>query len=178
VQLRAVAGQDLSIARIGRLATEHHRRAPRPAENLVEEREPDLPVSESAQIGSKVARPEALVAHFLLQRWDQRGTARIGEVARMTKKKVKWLNLGAYELVSPGQLRPELVIDVKVEVHVGSTSLRNGRTISRKPFGLSPCTVCPASSTIALVAFSSASVSRRASSAKNTGLRLPRTTRV
>ena len=68
----AVVGEDLGVARVGRLTPEHDRGAVRPSEDLVEQGELHLAVAGSAEVGAEVAGPQAAVADLLLERGDQR----------------------------------------------------------------------------------------------------------
>ena len=55
---RAVVGDDLGVAGVGRLAPEHDRRPLRPAEDLVEQRELELAVALAAELGTEVRGPQ------------------------------------------------------------------------------------------------------------------------
>ena len=55
----AVVGEDLAVAGVGRLRAEHDRRALRPAEDLVQQRQLHLPVARPAEVRAEVGRPEA-----------------------------------------------------------------------------------------------------------------------
>ena len=67
---RAVVGDDLGVAGVGRLAAEHDRRPLRPAEDLVEQRQLELAVALAAQLGAEVGGPQLLAPDLFLERVD------------------------------------------------------------------------------------------------------------
>ena len=68
---RAVVGDDLGVAGVGRLAPEHDRRPLRATEDLVQQRELQLAVALPAELGPEVRGPQPLAAHLVLQRVDR-----------------------------------------------------------------------------------------------------------
>ena len=59
---RAVVGDDLGVAGVGRLAAEDDRRPLRPAEDLVQQRQLELPVPLAAELGAEVRGPQILAS--------------------------------------------------------------------------------------------------------------------
>ena len=100
----AVVGQDLAVAGIGCLRTENDRRAFRPAEDLVEQRQLHLAVAGTAEMRAEVGRPQPALLDDLLQRRDQRLAHRIVEVVRFLDDQVDRFALRAHEFLDPGQL--------------------------------------------------------------------------
>ncbi len=100
--------QDLGVARVGRLAPEDDRAAVGGAEDLVEQRQLELAVAGTAEFGTEVARPQALLADDLLQRLDELVAGRVGHVPCVLDDAVDGRDLLVDELLHPVQLRLEL----------------------------------------------------------------------
>ena len=116
----AVVGQDLGVARVGRLTAEDDRSAVRASEDLVEQRQLDLAVAGAAEVRTEVARPQAPLAHLLLERWDQRLTHRILHVPCVVDDLIDGLDLVADEVVDPVELCLELGIGFEIPTHGGT----------------------------------------------------------
>ena len=101
---RAVVGEDLAVAGIGRLRAEDDRRALRAAQDLVEQRQLHLAVARPAEVRAEVGGPQPALFDDLLQRGDQRLAHRIVEVVRFLDDQVDRFALGAHEVLDPLQL--------------------------------------------------------------------------
>ena len=65
-------GDELGVARVGRVVAEDRRRIPAGAEDLVHEAEPDLTEPAATHLGRKVCGPQALALHLFLHRGGDR----------------------------------------------------------------------------------------------------------
>ena len=98
---RAVVREDLTVAGIGCLRTEHDRRAFGAAEDLVEQRQFHLTVAGSAQMRAEVGGPQAALLDDLLQRRNERLADRVVEVVRLLDDQIDRLAFRAHELDRP-----------------------------------------------------------------------------
>ena len=119
--LGAEPGDDLGIAGVGGLGAEDDRRPGCPAEDLVDQGELHRAESLTTEVGSQMRRPQALVAHLLLERVDdaapfvvQRQEFAAGE------EHFEGFDLLADELPDPLEFLLELRFDGKVECHVST----------------------------------------------------------
>ena len=139
LQLRgAVAGEDLGVAGVGRLAAEHDRPRMGPAEDLVEQRQLDLPETLAAEMRAEVARPQPALAHPLLERGHEPPAHRVVHVERVTDHEVERLDLVRDEPFDPVELGLELGFGGKAPAHPGSpgASARDRVMIAR--YGRAP----------------------------------------
>ena len=90
---RAGEGEDLAVARVGRLAAEHRRGVDRRAEDLVHQPELDLAEALAAELGRQVRRPQPALLDRRLQR------------------RVDAVELGLREAVLDRLDRPDLLAD-------------------------------------------------------------------
>ncbi|PQM45975.1 hypothetical protein C1Y40_03853 [Mycobacterium talmoniae] len=95
--------QDLGVARIRCLTAEYRRRPARPAQDLVEQRQPHLSVALPAEVGGQVRRPQALLLDPLLQRAQHRHGVGIRPVVGVQRHQVQRVDLRAHELLDPIQ---------------------------------------------------------------------------
>ena len=130
---RAVVGDDLRVARVGRLAAEDDGRPGGSAEDLVEQRELQLAVALPAELGPEVRGPEPLAPHLLLQRVDgltalalQRDELEVGE------REVERLDLLPDELVDPVQFLLVVGIGLEVPRHAAPSLGRFRRTVDAR----------------------------------------------
>ena len=113
----AVVGEDLGVAGVRCLTTEHDRGAVRPSEDLVEQGELHLAVAGSAEVGAEMAGPQAAVADLLLE-WGDQGLAHgILHVPRVVDDLIDRLDLVAHEVIDPIELGLELRIGFEVPTH-------------------------------------------------------------
>ena len=115
----AVVGDDLGVAGIGCLAAEDDRRPGRPAQDLVEERELELPVALAAELGPQVGGPQALGPHLVLEWIDDRaqGLVRRRELeARATA--CRSAPPPSHERFRPVQLGLELGVGLEIPGHL------------------------------------------------------------
>lgn len=93
---RAVVRDDLGIAGIGSLRSKDDGRPLRHTQDLVQQGELDVPVSDATKFGSQVGDPETRVAHRLLHRVDDR-----------SQFVVEWveLSVGIQDVMSRGDTR-------------------------------------------------------------------------
>ena len=87
--LRAGQREDLRVARVGRRVAEHDRRERRRAEDLVHQAELDLAEALAAELGVEVRRPQAALAHLLLQRRDRAPEARRRRARRRSSRSAR-----------------------------------------------------------------------------------------
>ena len=109
--LGPVQREDLGVAGVGGGRAEHRRRPGRAAEDLVHQRQLELPVALAAQLGAEVAGPQALLLHLLAQRREDRPRCLVVHVVGVTRareEQVKWLALVPHERGHPVELLLEL----------------------------------------------------------------------
>ena len=124
----AVVGDDLGVPGVGRLAAEDDRRPGRAAEDLVQQRELELPVSLAAELGAEVGGPQALGPHLVLQRVDDGAQGLVGRrELEPPPQHVDRLHLGPHELRRPVQLRLVLRIGLELPGHGRLPSSSAGR---------------------------------------------------
>lgn len=102
--LGAVVGEDLGVAGVGGLGAEDHRGPGGTAQNLVQERQLDLPHAHAAEFGRQVGGPQTLFAHLTLERADGVEVDGAGAVVRFRvarEEDVERLDLIPYEGVGP-----------------------------------------------------------------------------
>src|ERR1700674_3033092 len=116
--------EDLRVARVRRLASKHNRREPRAPEDLVHQRELDLPVALPAELRSEMARAQFALAHFGLQRPHQLVSFRIANVVSMSQPVVERLDFLAHELIDPVEVLLELGLGFKIPTHSCSSNCR------------------------------------------------------
>jgi hypothetical protein len=115
---RAVVGDDLGVAGVGRLAAEHDRGPLRPAEDLVEQRQLELAVALAAELGAQVGGPQVLAPHLGLQRVDDLAPGLVQRHELLVRpQQVEGLDLFADELAGPVQLALELGLGLEVPRH-------------------------------------------------------------
>src|SRR6202521_6283300 len=114
--------EDLRVARVRRLASKHNRRESRAPEDLVHQRELDLPVALPAELRPEMARPQFALAHFGLQRPHQLVSFRIANVVWMPEHVVEWLDFLGHELIDPVAVLLELRLGVKKPTHICSSN--------------------------------------------------------
>ena len=112
--LRAGQREDLRVARVGRRVAEHDRGERRRAEDLVHQAELDLAEALAAELGVQVRRPQAALAHLLLQRRDQPPE---GVVAELAEDRLDRPDLLAHEGAHPVQLLLELGLGREIPGH-------------------------------------------------------------
>ena len=108
---------DLGVARVGSLISKHCRPELRTPKDLVHVCQLHLSVSLPSKLGSQVARPQATVFHYLLQRANRLFVERAGLVVDhilARKSQIKRLDLGLYELADPVELLLECWIDTEI----------------------------------------------------------------
>ena len=114
---------DLGIAGVGRLRAEDDRSPARPAELLVHERELELAVTGTAEVGPEVTRPQAGVADFSLQWVDEITQLAFERVVRQAREhEIDGLDLVGEELVDPVELVLELRVGLEIPCHGPDTS--------------------------------------------------------
>lgn len=106
--------EDLGVAGIRCLATENRWRPTGPADDLVEQRQLDLPVALPTQLGCQVGGPQALFFDLALQRTQDRHGLGIFLVVRIECHQIQRLELVDHELLDPVQFL--LVFGVRFEV--------------------------------------------------------------
>ena len=130
---RAVVGEDLAVAGVGRLRAEHDRRALGPAEDLVEQRQLHLAVAGTAEVRAEVGGPQAALLDDLLQRRDERLADRVVEVVRLLDDQIDRLAFRAHELVDPGELLRPLGVGREVPRHRKLPSFRQCHALAVVP---------------------------------------------
>ena len=75
--------ENLRVARIGRLASEHDRCKARAAENFIHQGQLNLAITLAAQFGAEMTRPEFVFFDFRLERAHERVALGIAHVIRM-----------------------------------------------------------------------------------------------
>src|ERR1700687_4354792 len=100
--------EDLRVARVRRLASKHNRREPRASQDLVHQRELDLPITLTAKLRPEMTRPQFALAHFGLQRPHQLVSFRTPNVVWMPEHVVEWLDFLAHDLIDPVEVLLEL----------------------------------------------------------------------
>src|ERR1700687_2331791 len=90
--------EDLRVARVRRLASKHNRREPRASQDLVHQRELDLPITLTAKLRPEMTPPQFALAHFGLQR--------------------------PHELIDPVEVLLELGLGFKIPTHSCSSNCR------------------------------------------------------
>src|SRR5258708_39414625 len=102
---RAVVGDDLGVAGVGRLRAEDSGGPRRPAQDLAEQRQLELAEALAPEFWAQVRRPQALAANLVLQRVDDLAL-RVGHrhVLLVREQVIERLDLFPDELVGPVQL--------------------------------------------------------------------------
>jgi hypothetical protein len=118
-------GEDLRVARVRCLAAEDRRRPPRAAEELVEQRQLQLPIALAAEFRPQVRGPQPPVPDLLLQGPGERTGLRVGLVVGVTEQQVQRFDLLADELVDPVELY--LVVGIGPEVPRHAETVLAGR---------------------------------------------------
>ena len=111
---RAADGDELAVARVGRLVAEDVGRGRAAPEDLVHQRELHLAVALAAELGVEVARPQAAVPHLLLERFG--GLPRV--VGHVVVEEGERFDLLVDELAHPVELLLELGLGREVPGHV------------------------------------------------------------
>jgi hypothetical protein len=122
----SIVGEDLGVARVGRLTAEDRRRPGGAPEDLVHQRELELAVALPAELLAEVTGPEPALLHLRLERLHHRARARVGLVVRVAEYVVERLDLVAHECVDPVQLALKLRFGLEIPGH-GSTSVGSHR---------------------------------------------------
>ena len=104
----AVVGQDLGVARVRRLTTEHRRRPRRSTKQLVQQGQLDLAVPLASELGSEVAGPQRLIPDLLLKRPDGVHGDVVALVVGIPQEQIEGFDLLAEEAVDPVELGLEL----------------------------------------------------------------------
>ncbi len=113
---RPVVGQDLGVARIGRLAPEDARGEGGAAQDLVHVGQADLPITLAPELGGQVGRPQALGPYPFLEGPDEGVVDGVGLVVNdllAAEGQVEWFDLFGHEGPDPFELRGERRIDVE-----------------------------------------------------------------
>ena len=119
---RAEVGDDLGVPGVGGLAAEDQRSPLGAAEDLVEQRQLDLPVPLAAEFGAEVGGPKTALADLFLQRVDDPPQPRVRrDVLLPPEYQVKRLDLVPHELVGPVQLSLVLGVGLEVPRHRASS---------------------------------------------------------
>ncbi len=111
LRLGAVQREDLGVAGVGGGGAEDRRRPLRAAEDLIHQRQLELPEPLAAELRAEVAGPQALLLHLLPQRRQDRPRRLVLHVVGVTRareQQVKGLALVAHERGHPVQLLLEL----------------------------------------------------------------------
>jgi hypothetical protein len=109
--LGAVQGEDLGVAGVRGGRAEHRRRPGGPPEDLVHQRQLQLPVPLAAELGTEVTGPQSLLLHLLAQRVQDRPRRLVADVvgvSRAREEQVKRLAFLADEPGHPVELLLEL----------------------------------------------------------------------
>ncbi len=129
---RAVVGDDLGVAGVGRLAAEDRRRHAVAAQLLVHQAQLQLAVALAAKFGAEVAGPQALRLHFFLQRLDELlASARHHQRAAKVRE---GLDLLLHELFDPIELLLKFRIGLEIPGHAVSPNVPPGGRIVRSAF--------------------------------------------
>ena len=96
--------QNLGVARIRRLATEHRRRPAGTAEDLVEQRELDLAEALATELRAQMRGPQPLILHLLLQRPQNRHHLGVLLVIWVEGDEIEGFKLVPHELFDPVEL--------------------------------------------------------------------------
>src|SRR5439155_13393915 len=110
--LGAPHGDELGIARVGRLVAEDRRRVDRRAEDLVHEPELHLTEPPATHVGRQMGRPEPALLDLLLERVGQPPEGRLVEVERLER-----VDLVTDEPPHPLELLLELGFSLEVPRH-------------------------------------------------------------
>src|SRR6266478_4273069 len=121
---RPIMRENLGVARVRRLASKHNRRESRAPQDLVHQRELDLPVTLPPELRPEMARPQFALAHLGLQRPHQLVAFRIAHIVRMPQHVVERLDFLAHELIDPVEVLLELGLGFKIPTHSCSSNCR------------------------------------------------------
>ena len=116
---RAVVGDDLRVAGVGRLAAEDDRRPLRPAEDLVQQRELELAVALATELGAEVRGPQ-LAGRAPLPSAGRRSCAacrRAARTARAGHSRSSGSTSSRTNVVDPVELLLELGVGLEVPRH-------------------------------------------------------------
>src|SRR5262249_48201082 len=118
---RAEVGEDLGVPGVRGLAAEDQRGPRRAAEDLVEQRQLELPVSLPAELGTEVGGPQPALPDLLLQRVDDLPQAFVRRaVLQPAEGQVERLDLVPDERVGPVELGLVLGIGLEIPRHRAS----------------------------------------------------------
>src|SRR5258708_5494649 len=138
--------QNLGVARVPRLASKPNRCESRAPEDLIHQRELDLPMARPAEFGPEMTRPQFALAHLGLQRPHQAVSFRIANVVRMPQHVVERLDFLAHELIDPVEVLLELGFGFKIPTHVNSSvvvlSGRRAEEMKKRARSDSPADSC------------------------------------
>jgi hypothetical protein len=123
----AEAGDDLRVAGIGCLGSEHDRRPRAAAQDLVDQRQLDRAEALPAEFRTEVRRPQPLVADLLFERVDD-FAALVVQRQELTagEQHLQRLDLFADELADPVELFRELGFGREVPCHIDYSSVLVG----------------------------------------------------
>jgi hypothetical protein len=114
---RAVGGEHLHVAGVGRGRAEEARRRRVPAQDLVDQRQLELPEARAAQLLVEEQRPQAPVLDLLLQGAGARLHRRVAEAERRREDQVERGDLLPAELLDPIELLLEFGLGREVPGH-------------------------------------------------------------